>query len=73
MKTAKIVIGYILIAFPPVYALYLLINPEAFFYKNSPSAPYVVATTMLLVLFLALISRFGYYLLKSEKGNSNIK
>lgn len=64
MKTIKTVVGYILIAFSPIYALYLLVTPEAFFYKNSPTSPYVIAATLLLVLILASISKFGYYLLK---------
>ena len=33
MKNLRIIAGYILIIFPPVYGLRLLLDPEVFFYK----------------------------------------
>ena len=66
METLRLVVGYILIIFPPVYGLRLLLDPEAFFYKYSASAPLVVAATMVLVMILSMAFSFGLYLLKKK-------
>lgn len=66
MKNLRIIAGYILIIFPPVYGLKLLLDPEVFFYKNSASAPLVVAATLVLVMILSMVFSFGLYLLKKK-------
>lgn len=66
METLHLVVGYILIIFPPVYGLRLLLDPEAFFYKYSASAPLVVAATLVLVMILSMAFSFGLYLLKKK-------
>lgn len=66
METLRLVVGYILIIFPPVYGLRLLLDPEAFFYKYSASAPLVVAATLVLVMILSMAFSFGLYLLKKK-------
>ena len=58
MKNLRIIAGYILIIFPPVYGLRLLLDPEAFFYK--------VAATLVLVMILSMAFSFGLYLLKKK-------
>lgn len=66
METLRLVVGYILIIFPPVYGLRLLLDPEAFFYKYSASTPLVVAATLVLVMILSMAFSFGLYLLKKK-------
>ncbi len=66
MKILRIIAGYILIIFPPVYGLRLLLDPEVFFYKNSATSPLVVAATLVLVMILSMVFSFGLYLLKKK-------
>lgn len=66
MKNLRIIAGYILIIFPPVYGLRLLLDPEVFFYKNSATSPFVVAATLVLVMILSMVFSFGLYLLKKK-------
>lgn len=66
MKNFRIIAGYILIIFPPVYGLRLLLDPETFFYKYSANAPLVVAATLVLVMILSMAFSFGLYLLKKK-------
>ena len=62
MKNLRIIAGYILIIFPPVYGLRLLLDPEVF----SANAPLVVAATLVLVMILSMVFSFGLYLLKKK-------
>ena len=66
MKNLRIIAGYILIIFPPVYGLRLLLDPEVFFYKNSATSPFVVAARLVLVMILSMVFSFGLYLLKKK-------
>lgn len=66
MKLLRTIAGYILVIFPPLYGLRLLLDPDAFFYKYSASAPLVVAATLVLVMILSMAFSFGLYLLKKK-------
>ena len=39
MEALRLIVGYFLVAFPPLFGIGLLLKPELFFYKFSPNAP----------------------------------
>ena len=65
MEALRLIVGYFLVAFPPLFGIGLL-KPELFFYKFSPNAPYVIAAALVAVMVLSMARAFGYYLLKKE-------
>lgn len=66
MKEFRLIAGHILVILPPLFGIYVLLKPEAFFYGFSPNAPYVIAATLALAAVLFMVCAFGYYLLKKE-------
>lgn len=66
MEALRLIVGYFLVAFPPLLGIGLLLKPELFFYKFSPNAPYVIAAALVAVMVLSMACTFGYYLLKKE-------
>lgn len=66
METLHLVVGYFLVAFPPLFGIGMLLDPKLFFYKFSPNAPYVVAATLVLVMILSMAFSFGLYLLTKK-------
>ena len=66
MEALRLIVGYFLVAFPPLSGIGLLLKPELFFYKCSPNAPYVIAAALVAVMVLSMACAFGYYLLKKE-------
>lgn len=67
MEALRLIVGYFLVAFPPLFGIGLLLKPELFFYKFSPNAPYVIAAALVAVMVLSMACTFGYYLLKKEQ------
>ena len=66
-KEFRLIAGHILVILPPLFGIYVLLKPEAFFYGFSPNAPYVIAATLALVAVMFMVCAFGYYLLKKEQ------
>lgn len=66
MEALRLIVGYFLVVFPPLFGIGLLLKPELFFYKFSPNAPYVIAAALVAVMVLSMARAFGYYLLKKE-------
>lgn len=66
MKNLRIIAGYILIIFPPVYGLRLLLDPEAFFYKYSANALLVGCGNIGVGDDFINGLSFGLYLLKKK-------
>ena len=66
METLHLIVGYFLVAFPPLFGIGMLLEPKLSFYKFSPNAPYVIAAALGVVMVLSMACTFGYYLLKRE-------
>lgn len=66
MKLIRMIAGYVLVIFPPLYGLRLLTDPDSFFYKYSVNSPLVVAATLVVVMILSMAFSFGMYLLKKR-------
>ena len=73
METLRLVVGYFLVAFPPLFGIGMLLEPNLFFYKFSPNAPYVIAAALVVVMVLSMAFSFGLYLLKKKSMSLPIK